>query len=75
MSSNRLNVLKTLVGHPEVSLLTLNAPHSSMDGVNPLCIAAWLNEPQAVRVLLRDSIDTVAVDGMDSHGATALMCE
>ncbi|KIM35268.1 hypothetical protein M413DRAFT_351212 [Hebeloma cylindrosporum] len=73
MTPTRLNALKTLLGHPDISLLTLNAPQSSMNGVIPLGMAAWLNQPQAVRTLLDDSADSVFVDGMDSHGATALM--
>jgi hypothetical protein len=75
MSPKRLATLKTLLSHPDINLLTLNAPHQSMNGVIPLCMAAWLNQPQAVRALLNDSADSVSVDGMDSHGATALMCE
>lgn len=74
MTPTRLQALKTLIGHPDISLLTLNAPQSSMNGVIPLGMAAWLNQPQAVRTLLDDSADSVSVDGMDSHGATALMC-
>ncbi|KAJ3499370.1 hypothetical protein NLJ89_g10108 [Agrocybe chaxingu] len=73
MTPDRLKVLKTLVAHPDISLLTLNAPQSSMNGVIPLGMAAWLNQPQAVRTLLEDSAESVSVDGMDSHGATALM--
>ncbi|KAF8183412.1 ankyrin repeat-containing domain protein [Pholiota molesta] len=73
MSPKRLATLKTLLSHPDINLLTLNAPHQSMNGVIPLCMAAWLNQPQAVRALLNDSADSVSVDGMDSHGATALM--
>ena len=46
-----------------------------MNGVIPLGMAAWLNQPEVVRVLLEESADSVSVDGMDSHGATALMCE
>ncbi|KAF9532491.1 hypothetical protein CPB83DRAFT_624435 [Crepidotus variabilis] len=73
MSSSRLNALKTLLNHPEISLLTLNAPHSSMNGVIPLGVAAWLNQPLVVRTLLECSAEAVSVDGMDAHGATALM--
>jgi hypothetical protein len=75
MTPARLNALKALLSHPDISLLTLNAPQSSMNGVIPLGMSAWLNQPQAVRALLDDSADSVLVDGMDSHGATALMCE
>lgn len=75
MTPKRLNVLKILVNHPDISMFTLNTPQSSMSGVIPLGMAAWLNQPQAIRVLLEESADSVSVDGMDSHGATALMCE
>lgn len=74
MSPSRLNALRILLKQPKMTLLTLNAPHASMNGVIPLGIAAWLNQPLAVRTLLDDSVQSVAVDGMDSHGATALMC-
>jgi len=46
-----------------------------MNGVTPLGMAAWLNQPQAVRALLEVSAESVSVDGIDSYGATALMCE
>jgi len=73
MSSSRLRLLSALVQHPNISLSTLNAPQSTMRGVTPLGMAAWLNMPDAVRVLLEHSGETVSVDGMDTHGATALM--
>ncbi|KAF8907248.1 hypothetical protein CPB84DRAFT_1675023 [Gymnopilus junonius] len=73
MTQKRLNVIKILVNHPDISLYTLNTPQSSMNGVIPLGMAAWLNQPQAIRILLEESADSVSVDGMDSHGATALM--
>ena len=75
LTPNRLNAIRALLTHPDISLLTLNAPQLSMNGVIPLGMAAWLNQPEVVRVLLEDSADAVSVDGMDSHGATALMCE
>lgn len=75
MTPNRLNALKMLLNSPAISLFTLNSPQLSMNGVIPLGMAAWLNQPQAVQVLLEDSSESVSVDGMDSHGATALMCE
>lgn len=74
MTPSRLSALKILLKQPEISLLTLNLSHSSMNGVIPLGMAAWLNQPLAVRTLLEDSAECVSVDGMDSHGATALMC-
>lgn len=74
MNQSRLSALKILLRQADISLLTLNAPHSTMNGVIPLGMAAWLNQPLAVRTLLDDSVQSVAVDGMDSHGATALMC-
>jgi len=75
LTSNRLNAIRMLLIHPDISLLTLNTPQLSMNGVIPLGMAAWLNQPEVVRVLLEESADSVSVDGMDSHGATALMCE
>lgn len=74
MTPKRLNVLRTVLAHPNITLLTLNAPQTCVNGVIPLGMAAWLNMPAAVRVLLEDSLCRVSVDGMDSHGATALMC-
>ncbi|KAF8071648.1 hypothetical protein FPV67DRAFT_888340 [Lyophyllum atratum] len=73
MTPRRLNAIRLLLKHPQVSLFTLNAPQSSMNGVIPLGMAAWLNMEEAVRILLEDSSDAVSVDGMDAHGATALM--
>ncbi|TFK35544.1 hypothetical protein BDQ12DRAFT_687935 [Crucibulum laeve] len=73
MTQKRLNAIRTILAHPDISLFTLNAPHSSMNGVIPLGMAAWLNMPTVVRLLLEDSANAVSVDGMDSHGATALM--
>ncbi|KAG5644652.1 hypothetical protein DXG03_008034 [Asterophora parasitica] len=73
MTPRRLNTIRLVLTHPQVSLFTLNAPQSSMNGVIPLGMAAWLNMEDAVRLLLEDSSDAVSVDGMDAHGATALM--
>ncbi|KAG6810470.1 hypothetical protein H0H92_011734 [Tricholoma furcatifolium] len=73
MTPKRLNTIRILLRHPEISLFTLNAPQSSMNGVIPLGMAAWLNMEEAVRILLEESSDAVSVDGMDAHGATALM--
>jgi hypothetical protein len=75
MTTGRLNALRILLRHPDISLYTLNAPQTFMRGVTPLGMAAWLNWEDAVRVLLEESAETVSVDGMDSCGATALMCE
>jgi len=75
LTPKRLNTIRLLLRHPDISLFTLNAPQSSMNGVIPLGMAAWLNLPDAVRILLEDSARAVAVDGMDAHGATALMCK
>ncbi|KAH6909209.1 ankyrin repeat-containing domain protein [Coprinopsis sp. MPI-PUGE-AT-0042] len=73
MTSERVASIRLIVNHPKISLLTLNAPHACMKGVVPLGMASWLNLPRIVRLLLEESADTVSVDGMDSHGATALM--
>ncbi|KAJ3532499.1 hypothetical protein NMY22_g7722 [Coprinellus aureogranulatus] len=73
MTLERLACIRALVNHPKISLLTLNAPHNSMNGVVPLGMAAWLNLPKVVKLLLEESADAISVDGMDSHGATPLM--
>ena len=73
LTSSRLNAIRALLAHPKILLLTLNTPQLSMSVVIPLGMAAWLNQPEVVRVLLEDGADSVSVDGIDSHGATALM--
>jgi len=75
MTESRLNVLRLLVEHQHVSLYSLNAPQHAMNGVTPLGMAAWLDAPAAVRILVEASAGAVSVDGMDSHGVTALMCK
>ncbi|KAH7884497.1 hypothetical protein F5I97DRAFT_2037547 [Phlebopus sp. FC_14] len=73
MSVDRLNVLRIAVSHPDISLYTLNAPQDSINDVTPLGMAAWLNMPDVVKLLLASSSGAVAVDGMDTDGATPLM--
>lgn len=74
MLSERTQILRTLLEHPEISLHTLNAPQAALRGVTPLGLAAWLNVPEMVRLLLEVCPGIVSVDGMDSLGATPLMC-
>ncbi|KAI0649289.1 ankyrin [Trametes meyenii] len=66
----RLEVLRALIGSDTTSLYALNAP---VRGVTPLGLAAWLNIPDAIRVLLEESRGLVAVDGTDALGVTPLM--
>ncbi|KAF9007556.1 hypothetical protein BDQ17DRAFT_1539915 [Cyathus striatus] len=73
LTPKRVDTIRTLLAHPDISLYTLNTPHASMNGVIPLGMAAWLNMPTAVRLLLEESGGAVSVNGMDAHGATALM--
>lgn len=75
MTRERLDAIKRILRHPDISLYTMNAPQNSLNGVTPLGMAAWLDVPDAVKMLLEESADAVAVDGMDNHGATALMCK
>lgn len=75
MTGERLDAIKRILRHPDISLYTMNAPQNSLNGVTPLGMAAWLDVPVAVKMLLEESADAVAVDGMDNHGATALMCK
>ncbi|KAF9223913.1 hypothetical protein BS17DRAFT_125513 [Gyrodon lividus] len=73
MFEDRLNVLRMAVSHPDVSLYTLNAPQDSINDVTPLGMAAWLDMPEVVQLLLEYSLGAVSVDGMDTDGATPLM--
>lgn len=75
MSEDRLNVLRIALSHPDISLYTLNAPQESINDVTPLGMAAWLDMPHVVQLLLECSAGAVSVDGMDTDGATPLMCE
>ena len=74
MLPQRTRILRTVLEHPEISLHTLNAPQSALRDVTPLGLAAWLNVPDMVRLLLEICPGIVSVDGMDSFGATPLMC-
>ena len=74
MLQKRLRIIKTILDHDDISLHALNAPQRAIRGVTPLGFAAWLNIPSAVRLLLETYPGLVSVDGMDSLGATALMC-
>ncbi|KAF7795998.1 hypothetical protein EIP86_007167 [Pleurotus ostreatoroseus] len=71
--AQRLAILKMLLGHGGLSLYSLNAPQDAMQGVTPLGLAAWLNIPDAVVLLLEECPGSVTVNGMDSRGATPLM--
>lgn len=73
LSEDRLQVLRMAVSHPEISLYTLNAPQDSINDVTPLGMAAWLDMPQAVQVLLECSSGAISVDAEDTDGATPLM--
>ncbi|TBU32520.1 ankyrin [Dichomitus squalens] len=70
MLQSRVQVLRMLLRSETVSLYALNAPARD---VTPLGLAAWLNVPDAIRVLLEESRGLVAVDGTDSLGVTPLM--
>ena len=72
MQESRIRVLRTLLHSETASLYALNAPAK---GVTPLGLAAWLNVPDAIRVLLEESRGLVAVDGTDCLGVTPLMCK
>ncbi|KIJ67052.1 hypothetical protein HYDPIDRAFT_85463 [Hydnomerulius pinastri MD-312] len=73
MSEDRLSVLRVAVSHPDISLYTLNAPQDSINDVTPLGMAAWLDMPDVVELLLECSSGAVSADGMDADGATPLM--
>ena len=71
----RLEILKALVHHKNMTLASLNAPLDAMRGITPLGLAAWLNIPDIVRILLHECPGLIAVNGMDASGATPLMCK
>ena len=71
----RLAILKMLLSHGGLSLYSLNAPRDAMNGVTPLGVAAWLNLPEVIRLLLEECPGVVSVDGVDTRGATPLMCK
>ena len=74
MSQDRLDVIRIAASHPDITLFTLNAPQDSINDVTPLGMAAWLDMPDVVQLLLECSSGAVSVDGMDTDGATPLMC-
>ena len=74
MSPDRLSVIRIAASHPDISLFTLNAPQDSINDVTPLGMAAWLDMPNVVQLLLDCSSGAVSVDAMDTDGATPLMC-
>lgn len=63
-----------LLEHTDISLHSLNAPQGAIRGATPLGLAAWLDIPDIVQLLLEHCPGLVSVDGMDVLGATALMC-
>jgi hypothetical protein len=75
MTRHRLKTLRTLVEEQDISLYALNAPSSALHGVTPLGIAAYLNVPKVVELLLTIGDGRVLVDSADAFGATPLMCE
>lgn len=75
MTPSRLKLIEMILRRPEISLFSLNAPNRAFNDATPLGMAAWLNMPEAVSVLLQSSSYSVAVDGTDMHGSTPLMCK
>ncbi|KAF5392211.1 hypothetical protein D9757_001431 [Collybiopsis confluens] len=73
MTPSRLQAIDTLIRQPDVSLFTLNAPQHAFNDATPLGMATWLNMDEAVRILLENTLGSVAVDGTDMHGSTPLM--
>jgi hypothetical protein len=78
MSNARLNILRLLISHRDISLYTLNASQFSMRRVSatsPLGAAVLLNMPLVVKDLLELCIGMVSVDFPDNYGGTPLMCK
>ncbi|KAF9029800.1 ankyrin [Hymenopellis radicata] len=74
LTEARLNTIRLLLSRSEISLFILNAPQNAFRGVTPIGVAAWMNLHNVVELLLKESLYGVSVDGMDTHGATSLMC-
>ena len=75
MSKDCLNVIWIALLHPDILLYTLNAPQDSINDVSPLGMAAWLDMPHIVRLLLECSTGSVSIDGTDTDGTIPLMCK
>ncbi|TRM64262.1 ankyrin repeat-containing domain protein [Schizophyllum amplum] len=73
MTPDRLQIIESLVSHPDATMFTLNAAQAHLKGVTALGLAAWLNMLKVVEILLDASDGAVAVDGRDGHNATPLM--
>ena len=74
MSQDCLDVIRIAASHPNITLFTLNTPRDSINDTTLLGMAAWLDTPDVVQLLLQCSSSAVSVDSMDTDGATPLMC-
>ena len=72
---DRLAILRALLHAEAISLAALNAPLAAVRGTTPLGLAAWLDAPAMVRILLCECPGLVSVNGVDTSGATALHCK
>lgn len=60
-----------LLAHPAISDDTINSPQDTINGITPLCLAAYLGKEVVVRCLLEAG--KAKVDSRDRNGHTALM--
>ncbi|KIJ52466.1 hypothetical protein M422DRAFT_202564 [Sphaerobolus stellatus SS14] len=73
LSENRLDVLKLVAEHPQLSLYSLNAPMPWAEGVTLLGLMSWLNMPSEIMCLLEFTQGLMEANAMDNNGATPLM--
>ncbi|EJD06435.1 ankyrin [Fomitiporia mediterranea MF3/22] len=69
----RLAILYFLLETHALSLYVLNAAHTSLKGLTPLGMAAYLNRLDFVTLLLEKGDGLVLIDAVDSQRATPIM--
>lgn len=70
----RLSIFHFLLHRRVFTLRSLNAPKKSLNGLTPLCLAAYLGRIEFVTALLEKCDGLVLVDGTDFQRATPAMC-
>ncbi|GJJ08192.1 hypothetical protein Clacol_002400 [Clathrus columnatus] len=73
LSEARLEVLRLISQHDQLSLYSLNAPMAWAGGVTLLGLMSWLNMSMEITYLLEFARGLLEVNAMDEQGATALM--
>lgn len=74
LSERRLEVLRLVSQHDQLSLYSFNAPLPWAGGVTLLGLMSWLNMPVEIMYFLEFGQGLLEVNAMDEQGAVALMC-